>query len=178
MDFFKTGVCSWGKGLILLKISQFLKGQSLGKLTAYFFCFNFGYRCLCTQSTVTRLSRHTTSFMGIFQILLYKGNFSISIGSTLFGYHNRCSSGALVSEKESHSRSPIRFRSILSFQVCCDIYSYTIYIVTFELVEYFPECDLLPLSTTISKNLQINFFNFLLHNFHSLIKCCPDAFDF
>ena len=163
MDFFKTGVCSWGKGLILLKISQFLKGQSLGKLTAYFFCFNFGYRCLCTQSTVTRLSLHTTSFMGIFQILLYKGNFSISIGSTLFGYHNRCSSGALVSEKESHSRSPIRFRSILSFQVCCDIYSYTIYIVIFEL----------PLSTTISKNLQINFFNFLLHNFHSLIKCCP-----
>ena len=163
MDFFKTGVFSWGKGLILLKISQFLKGQSLGKLTAYFFCFNFGYRCLCTQSTVTRLSLHTTSFMGIFQILLYKGNFSISIGSTLFGYHNRCSSGALVSEKESHSRSPIRFRSILSFQVCCDIYSYTIYIVIFEL----------PLSTTISKNLQINFFNFLLHNFHSLIKCCP-----
>ena len=84
-----------------------------------------------------------------------------------------CSSGALVSEKESHSRSPIRFRSILSFQVCCDIYSYTIYIVIFELVESFPECDLLPLSTTISKNLQINFFNFLLHNFHSLIKCCP-----
>ena len=135
----------------------------MGKLTAYFFCFNFGYRCLCTQSTVTRLSLHTTSFMGIFQILLYKGNFSISIGSTLFGYHNRYSSGALVSEKESHSRSPIRFRSILSFQVCCDIYSYTIYIVIFEL----------PLSTTISKNLQINFFNFLLHNFHSLIKCCP-----
>ena len=129
------------------------------------------------MSSVSRLSRHTTSFMDIFQILLYKGkllhihwlDFIWLPQSMLFWCF---SVGERITLMFFYA-----LQIDLSFQVCCDMYSYTIHIVTFELVGYFPECDLLPLSTTISKNLQRDFFNFVLHNCHSLIKCCLDAFD-